>query len=192
ESLLARTSFDTVWLAVLGGFLLAALLGLLVPEGLPEVDEDAPPPVDRVGLARLLHPAGVGPGAVLFLGVVGMVGFNTFVPLHGEAIGLDDVAGVFLLFSGVVMVLRLVGSRLPDRYGPIVIGTVALSTAAVGLYGIALWREPVGLYLFTAVMAIGSALLYPALMAAAVNSAPDQERSAAVATFTMFFELATA
>lgn len=191
EWILARASFDAVWAACLGGFLVAALLGLLVPVGLP-IGSGTQLPEQRSGLARVLHPAGVGPGAVMFLGVIGFVGFNTFVPLHGEELGLDDVAGVFLLFSAVVLVVRLSGSRLPDRHGPIVIGSVALSASSLGLLGIALWRAPIGLYAFTVVLAIGSALLYPALMAAAVNAAPDHERSAAVATFTMFFELATA
>lgn len=192
EALLARTSFDAVWWAVVGGLVVAAVVGLAAPIGLPEVDPDDPPPVARTGLARLLHPAAVGPGVVLFLGVVGFVGFNTFVPLHGEEIGLDDVAAVFLLFSFVVLIVRLTGSRLPDAHGPIVIGTVALVASMIGLVGIAAWRAPIGLYVFTVALAVGSALLYPALMAAAVNAAPDNERSSAVATFTMFFEVATA
>ncbi|QGG96079.1 MFS transporter [Actinomarinicola tropica] len=192
EWLLTRTSFDAVWWAVVCGLVVSAVVGLAAPIGLPEVDPDEPPPVARTGLARLLHPAAVGPGTVLFLGVVGFVGFNTFVPLHGEEIGLDDVAAVFLLFSFVVLVVRLTGSRLPDAHGPIVIGTVALVASMIGLVGIAAWRAPIGLYVFTVALAVGSALLYPALMAAAVNAAPDNERSSAVATFTMFFEVATA
>lgn len=192
EWILGRTSFDVVWWTVVAGLLVAAVVGLFAPTGLDAGDDDEPPPVPRTGLARLLHPAAVGPGTVLFLGVVGFVGFNSFVPLHGEEIGLDDVAGVFLLFSVVVLVVRLTGSRLPDAHGPVVIGTVALVASAIGLLGIAAWRAPIGLYLFTVVLAVGSALLYPALMAAAVNSAPDNERSSAVATFTMFFEVSSA
>jgi MFS family permease len=41
------------------------------------------------------------------------------------------------------------------------------------------------------VLALGSSLLYPALMTAAVNSAPERERSSVMATFTMFFEIAS-
>lgn len=192
EWLLGRSSFDAVWVAVVIGLVVAAAVGLFAPAGRPVLDEDAPPPVGRTGIGRHLHPAAVGPGTVLFLGVVGLVGFNTFVPLHGEEIGLDDVAAVFLLYSFVVLIVRLGGSRLPDAHGPVVIGSVALVMSAIGLTGIAAWRAPVGLYLFTVALAVGSALLYPALMAAAVNNAPDNERSSAVATFTMFFEVATA
>ncbi|MFP3905550.1 MAG: MFS transporter [Acidimicrobiales bacterium] len=192
ETLLRATSYDVVWLAVAAGTGITALLGLLLPRSLPVIDQDAPPPVPRTGFARLLHPKGLGPGVVLFLGMVGFIGFNTFVPLYGQEIGMSDVAGVFLTYAIVVLVVRIAGSRLPDVYGPVVIGTVGLAAGAVGLLGIAVWQAPVGLYLFTVVLAAGSALIYPALMAAAVNSAPDNERSAVVATFTMFFEVATA
>jgi MFS family permease len=192
EWLLGRASYDAVWVAVVCGLLASAVIGMAAPAGLPVIDEDEEPPLARTGMARLLHPAAVGPGIVLLLGVVGFIGFNTFVPLHGEEIGLDDVATVFLLFSFVVLAVRLKGSRLPDVHGPVVIGTIALVASTIGLLGIAIWLEPIGLYAFTVPLAVGSALLYPALMAAAVNSAPDNERSSAVATFTMFFEVATA
>ena len=190
EWLLGRASYDAVWWAAVCGLILAAAIGTFAPTGLPAGDEA--PPTQRSGMARLLHPAAVGPGTVLLLGVIGFIGFNTFVPLHGEEIGLEDVAAVFLLFSFVVLAVRLTGSRLPDKHGPVVIGSIALACSTLGLVGIALWLEPIGLYAFTIPLAVGSALLYPALMAAAVNSAPDNERSSAVATFTMFFEVATA
>ena len=192
ESLLRATTYDTVWLAVAVGMLIAALIGLTLPRGLPALDEGAPPPRPRTGMGKLLHPDGVRPGIVLFLGVVGFIGFNTFVPLYGEEIGIDDVAAVFLLYAVVVLIVRIAGSRLPDVYGPVVIGTIGLGAGAIGLLGIAAWQVPLGLYIFTVVLAAGSALIYPALMAAAVNSAPDSERSAVVASFTMFFEVASA
>lgn len=192
ETLLSRYSFDLVWLAVMGGMLLAAVIGLLVPQGLPDRSADpGDAPVVRTGIAKLLHPDGVGPGLIIFLGVIGFIGFNTFVPLYGEELGMSDVAAVFLLYSGVVLVVRLVGRKLPDTYGPVIIGSIALLATAAGLLGVASWRAPVGLYLFTVVLAVGSSLLYPALMVAAVNAADERERTAAVATFTLFFEFAT-
>lgn len=192
ETMLSRGSFDLVWVVVTIGMLLAGAIGLFVPRGLPDRTEDLThvPPV-RTGISKLLHPDGVGPGVIIFLGVIGFTGFNTFVPLYGEELGMSDVAGVFLLYSGVVLVVRLLGRKLPDAYGPIVIGSVALVATAAGLIGVASWQAPIGLYLFTVLLAIGSSLLYPALMVAAVNAAHERERSAVVATFTLFFEFAS-
>ena len=191
ETLLARASFDAVWVAVTGGMVAASLVGLALPRGLPVTVDDGFEPQIRTGLARLLHPTGVGPGVIVFLGVMGFIGFNTFVPLYGEELGMNDVAGVFLLFSAVVLVVRLGGRKLPDASGPNEVRSVALAASSIGLLGVASWRTTVGLYAFTIVLAVGSALLYPALMAAAVNAAHERERSAVVATFTLFFEFAS-
>jgi len=61
---------------------------------------------------------------------------------------------------------------------------------ALGLVLIASTPEPVALYLSTAALAAGVALQYPALITMTVNRVPERERSVAVATFTMFFDLA--
>ena len=46
-----------------------------------------------------------------------------------------------------------------------------------------------GMFIGAAVLAIGGSLLYPALMVAAVDGVPENERAQAMSTFTMFFEL---
>jgi MFS family permease len=51
--------------------------------------------------------------------------------------------------------------------------------------------QPAGVYLGTIVLSIGTALLYPSLMAFAVNSASAVDRTRVLATFTMFFEVGT-
>lgn len=206
EALLAARSFDEVWVFATVGGVVAAVLGstlparvptgepvdLRVPTGEPEVAAVDPRPGGGGRRAPLFHPAGLGPGAVLGLGVIGFVGFNTFVPLFGEGIGLDDVAPVFLLYSVVVVTVRLFGARLPDRLGPARAGSAALVATGGGLLVAATVQSPAGLYVGTAVLAVGSSLLYPALNAAAVNAVGDDERSSVVATFTVFFEVGTA
>ena len=46
-----------------------------------------------------------------------------------------------------------------------------------------------GMFVGAAILAIGGSLLYPALMVAAVEGVPANERAQAMSTFTMFFEL---
>jgi len=53
----------------------------------------------------------------------------------------------------------------------------------------ALFVSRTGFFVGTAVLAVGGSLLYPALMVAAVEGVPANERAQAMGTFTMFFEL---
>jgi MFS family permease len=46
-----------------------------------------------------------------------------------------------------------------------------------------------GMFVGAIVVAAGGSLLYPALMVAAVDGVPSNERARAMGTFTMFFEL---
>ena len=189
ERVLAAWGYDAVWYLSAVGGLVALLIALPLPRGVASSGAGV---AGSRGPRSWFHPAGIGPGAVLALGIMGFIGFNTFVPLYGEEIGLADVATVFLLYSAVVILIRGFGAQLPDRLGPAVTGTVALVASAVGLGLVAVTASAGGLYVGTAVLAVGSSLLYPALMAAAVNAVSDDERSTVVATFTMFFEIASA
>ena len=60
---------------------------------------------------------------------------------------------------------------------------------AAGLLVIGLWNVPAGLLIGTVVVGFGHALAFPSLMTLAVNSAPANERSSVVGTFTAFTEL---
>jgi hypothetical protein len=54
----------------------------------------------------------------------------------------------------------------------------------------AMWAEPVGLFVGTALFSVGQSLVFPALMSLALANAPAAERGAVVGTFTAFFDLA--
>ena len=60
---------------------------------------------------------------------------------------------------------------------------------SAGLFTIGLWNVPAGLFVGTVVVAFGHALAFPSLMTLAVNSAPVNERSSVVGTFSAFTEL---
>ncbi len=173
---------DLVWLLAGGAALVAAALGSRTPVG--EL-------VAGTGEKRpFLQPDAVLPGVVLFLGLVGFAGFSAFVPLYVDEIGLDGAGPVFALYAGLILAIRLFGARLPDRFGTIPTATLALLAVASGLGLIGLWAAPVGLYAGTAVFSVGMALLFPAMFSAVMSAAPDEERSHAVGTFSLFFDLA--
>jgi MFS family permease len=60
---------------------------------------------------------------------------------------------------------------------------------AVGLFTIGIWGQPAGLYIGTALFAMGTALAFPALMTLAVSRAPAAERSSVIGTFSACLEV---
>jgi MFS family permease len=182
ELVLGDGRFDAVWLVAAGCCLLAAVLGL----ALPETGEREPCAADW---SPLVHPAAVGPGIVLALMVVGFAGLGTFGALYAREIGLEGGGAVFLTYSAVIVATRIVGRQIPDRFGPKRTSSAALVLLAAGLLVIGLWNVPAGLFAGTVIVGLGHALAFPSLMTLAVNAAPASERSSVVGTFTAFTEL---
>jgi MFS family permease len=184
ELVLDSGGYDRVWLVATALFVGAALLGLVCPDVRPAERADAG--------SHFFPRAAWVPGAILFLGICGIVGFSAFVPLYGEDLDLDDVSIVFLVFGVVTLAIRLFGARLPDRLGPL----TAVSCAAVGIAGglaiIAVWSTVPGLFVGTVVMAIGVAFLYPGAMTLALMGVPENQRASVVGAVSMCFDLAGA
>jgi MFS family permease len=193
---LVKTSYDAVWIAGAALGLLGALLALSAP-GASETAaataaEAAVPGAPGERSARvlgILHRSALRPGLILMTGLIGYAGFMAFITLHARNVGMTNSGTVFALFAAMVMALRIVGARLPDRLGPLATSRIATLWSAVALLLLAVWQEPAGIYVATVVYAVGQTFLFPALFVVAVESAPASERSAAIGTFSMFFDL---
>lgn len=181
ESVFEASTFDATWLVAAASAGVAALLGVAIKDTRPEGEV-------HHGF-RWFHPAGVLPGTVLAASIWGLGGFATFVPLYALDLGMSGSRLVFVTFSGVVLLVRSLGARLPDTLGPARAARMALTLQASGLTIMGLWREPVGLFVGAFVFGLGQALAFPALMTMAIRAAKPTERSAVVGTFTAFFDI---
>lgn len=181
EKLVDGPGYDALWFTSGGCALVAAFLGSFTPVG--EVHPDARP-------GRLLHPAALAPGLVLLLGLVPFIGFATFLKLYGESIGTDSVGPIFGVYAITVLVIRLAGARIPDRLGWRRSGTIALTSLVIASALLAAWADPIALWLSVLPFSIGMSLLFPALFATVVDRVPESERSQAIGTFSVFFDLA--
>lgn len=174
---------DWVWLAAGALAALAAVVGLSAPG--PPADKPPFPP-----FRKLIHSASVRPGMMLFAGLLGYTGFLAFAVVHGERIGMENPERIFVVFGAVIITLRLFAARLPDRLGPLRTTRISLTFGVTGLLLLYLWQEPAGVYVAAAILAVAQTFLFPALFALVVDRAPDEERSQAIGSFSMFFDLA--
>jgi predicted MFS family arabinose efflux permease len=188
ELAIGRVGFAAAWVLAATAAVTALVLVLRVPDTRPaDADGAAPGAAPR---HRLVHPAGLLPGLLLLSSILGMAGFLTFVPLYAMDLGMDGSRAVLLVFAGIVVGIRSVGARIPDRLGSARATRMALALSAAGLALMGTWRSPAGLLAGAAVLAVGIALLTPAVMALAVEGAPPGERASVIGTTSAFLDLA--
>jgi predicted MFS family arabinose efflux permease len=188
EVAIERSGFGAAWALAGAAGLAAVAVAVLVPDTRP--DDPAPEPGGPAAGRLLIHRAGLLPGLVLLAGILGMAGFLTFVPLYALDLGMGGSRVVLLLFAAVVVGIRGVGARIPDRLGPARATRIALALSAAGLAMVGAWRTPAGLVAGTAVFATGVALLTPAVMTLAVQGVAPRERGAVIGTTSSFLDLA--
>jgi predicted MFS family arabinose efflux permease len=178
-----RLGFAVAWLLAAGAVGLAGAVALVVRETRP-VHDEAPPPGWLPPRSALL------PGLVLLLALLGFGGFNAFAALHAREVGIERPGLVFLVFAGVVILVRLFGRRLPDRLGARAAAATACAAVAIGLVIVAAWQAEAGLFIGTAIFAVGQAFAYPAIALLAMNRSTAVERSAAVGAVIAFVDVA--
>ncbi|HET9345070.1 MAG TPA: MFS transporter [Candidatus Limnocylindrales bacterium] len=188
EVLFAATdgSYQVVWLAAIAVAALAAALSILVPESAPAVRNAEGEERPR---GRLFHPAGIFPGMVILLGLFGMAGFLSFLPLYTPSVGLEGAGLPLAAYALIVVGLRVIGATWPDRFGAARLSGAALALSSVGLLVIGLVPTPVGLMVGTVVFASGVAFTMPALLTLAVSRVPPEERGSVVGTTTVFLDI---
>jgi MFS family permease len=189
EAIFPIGSYQAVWLAALAVALVAAVLTLLVPESAPAIRARGAGDAGERPRGRLIHPAGLFPGLVILLGLFGMAGFLSYLPLYTPSVGMTGAGLPLTVYALIVVVLRIVGATWPDRFGAARLSGAALALSAVGLALIGLVPTTIGLMAGTVVFAIGVAFTMPAILSLAVSRVPPEERGSVVGTTTVFLDV---
>ncbi len=185
ETVLAATdSYVAVWLTAAAVTVVALGLTLVTPETAVLLEPGQSRP-----RGRLFHPAGLFPGFLILLGIWGMAGYLTFVPLYVAEIGMSGASLPLAVYALVVVGLRIVGAKLPDRLGAARLSGTALALSTVGLAVIGFFPNQSGLIAGTAVFACGVAFTFPALLSLAVSRVSPDERGTVVGTTSLFLDL---
>ena len=181
EWLLRSSGFHEVWLWAAVVTLFGAVLGWWTPVG--HTTPRAP------GKRRLLHPAGLGPGSVLGLSLTGFAAFSGFLALYVDELDIGDAGPLFALYGVLILCIRVLGARIPDRFGPARTAQLAIACIGAGTLLMSVLRTMPGLVVGTIVFSVGMSLQMPAMTALVMEAAPPHERSQAMATFSVFFDL---
>jgi MFS family permease len=179
-----QDAFGHVWTVCAALCFGCAILALFTRETLEPVPEGV------VRRTPLLYRSALLPGLVLFMVMVGLAGFLELVPLYVTDIHLPDSKGVFLVYGVSVLAVRILGARIPDRFGPRPTATAGTIATGGGLALIALVPHPAGLYAGAVVFALGMSLVYPAITTLALTGVPGHERGAVMGTISTFFDAA--
>ncbi|WP_419839093.1 MFS transporter [Candidatus Poriferisodalis sp.] len=147
------------------------------------------PPPGSSNAGGVFYKPALWPGTILAMGIIIIPALYGYLPKLAEEHGLGWLGPVFFVYSMLVLVLRIIGRKLPDTLGTKRTATLALIGAAAGMVVMGTFVSVLGLYIAVVILALGGSLLYPALMVAAVEGVPPNERARALSTFTMFFEL---
>jgi MFS family permease len=183
EGFIGAFGFEETWILTASLCGVATILALFVPE-------TRPPGTGENRPTKLIHRSAVLPGSALLTSVWAQAALFSFMPLYALTLNLDGSRYVFIMYAAIVVLIRSFGARIPDVVGPVRSSRAALAFSTTGLAVVALWRAPAGLYLGTAILAVGSSLAFPALMTLALRGTDPTERGAVLGTFGAFVDIA--
>jgi MFS family permease len=172
DVVLRAYSFDAVWLVCASFALSGAVMAIFLPE--TRRATEAP------RSSALFTRSAVIPGLVIALEMFGFAALLVFTPLYAQELGMHGAGLVLLVQAAVLLAMRTLGRKLPDRLGARRSAIAGVLFAVAGLTFPALVAQPAALYVGAALFGAGHALLYPAVFMLAVGLAPEHERSAAL------------
>lgn len=163
-----------------------ALLAILFALPRPKVKASKGKPMPFRAVLGRVWPYGMA----LALGSAGFGVIATFITLFYADKGWDGAAFALTLFSCAFVGTRLLFPNGINRLGGLNVAMICFGVEIIGLLltGIAdaPWVARIGVFLAGA----GFSLVFPALGVVAVKAVPQQNQGAALATYTVFMDLA--
>jgi MFS family permease len=176
------------------GFAGVGVLALLAPMLAWAIAARLPPVLAAGGGQRVPLHRVLGliwrPGLVLALATVPYAAMAAFLTLDYAAHGWPQAGTALLGFGAAYVLVRLVGSGLPDRLGAAPVAVGSLVFEAVGQ--VLQWCAPTpGMAVLGATLTgLGFSLVFPAMGVLATRSVPPEQRGRAVGNFIAFADIA--
>lgn len=194
EALSARGA-ATTWTAVAALMAVGAVVAATLPETRPTpaaVRPDGPPgvgPGPGAARVRVVHRAAVAPGVALLGLGVGYASVTAHGALYARSVGLGPSTVLFVVFSAVILVVRLGAGRLADRVGARRVMAPGALVLTAGVTTMATMRVPAGAVTGVALVGLGWALVFPAVTSWLADRVDDAERGSALGSLVAFMDV---
>lgn len=154
----------------------------------PSGEDDGEPsrPERRV---PFIYPTSVLPGITLLGLGVGYTSITALSALYAREIGLESSEVLYASYALTILVVRLVSGRLADAVGPVKVMFPGLASFVAGFTLMSLVREPLPAAVGVALVGLGWALVFPAVISWVASQVPDAERGAALGTLMAFMDI---
>lgn len=174
------------FLAIATATFILSLLAFLIAMTLPDAQGARGEQISTLWMLRRIWPF----GAALTLQMVGFGTIASFLSLTFGSLGWRGAGLGFTGFGVSVIAVRLIGGRLPDRFGGKVVALVSLVIEVCG-QGL-IWLAPSSMVADAgaAVTGAGVALAFPALGIEAMKRVPPTSRGLVVGVFSAFQDVA--
>lgn len=123
------------------------------------------------------------PSILLFFITVSFGGIAAFLPLYTVQKGISGIEWYFLLFAVALMISRTFAGRLYDQKGHRAVFVPGAFSIVLAMLLLAWLPSSLVLYIAAFMYGLGFGALQPALQAWAVQTAPDNRKGMANATF---------
>jgi MFS family permease len=172
-------------------FAVVTLLGLAVAAfGFSPSSASGRRVASALGTSPLWSRGALPLSSVLTVAAMGQSALYTFLPLHATAHGQErHLFWFFVIYSGGMIVFRIVITTRADRWGRSPILMPALGLLALGFGVMIPPPVPLRLAVSAVLLAAGSSALYPMLVALVVDRVPARERGVAIGTVSGAWDL---
>ena len=176
---------------VSANFAVVTLLGLAIAAfGFSPSSASARRVASALGTSPLWSRGALPLSSVLAVAAMGQSVLYTFLPLHATAHGQErHLFWFFAIYSGGMIVFRIVITTRADRWGRSQILMPALGLLALGFGVMIPPPVPLRLAMSAVLLAAGSSALYPMLVALVVDRVPARERGVAIGTVSGAWDL---
>ena len=114
-----------------------------------------------------------------------MASMVTFMPLFARDHGLENAGSVFMVYAGMVIMMRLSLGRYMDRYPRSWFIVPGIASLSLSMFVMATASHPAQMFVAAAFFGAGAGSFQPAMMALLVDRCAPTERGRALSTFTL-------